>query len=181
LGFDRDPGLPYSNVHAAVAFIVLETVEKRLPQWASVSDGEVQFARDYRPKELIPMRRAAMLPQYLFTLNWADSGPGFSWPGAYYTTWVPSYERFVVTYSADCPDVFGYADIAIGQFEAKEGLKDGSHRIIVKDWKYQRNDCSQERWGYLFGTGLVGEGEGEGEAAAWADEVWGEGWDESSL
>jgi hypothetical protein len=177
LGFDRDPGLPYSNVHAAVASIVLETVEKRLPQWASVSDGEVQFARDYRPKELIPMRRAAMLPQYLFTLNWADSGPGFSWPGAYYTTWVPSYERFVVTYSADCPDALGYADIAIGQFEAKEGLKDGSHRIIVKDWKYQRNDCSQERWGYLFGTGLVGEGE----AAAWADEVWGEGWDESSL
>lgn len=73
-----------------------------------------------------------MLPQYLFTLNWADSGPGFSWPGAYYTTWVPSYERFVVTYSADSPEVWGYADIAIGQFGVKEALKDGSHRLIPR-------------------------------------------------
>ena len=30
LGFDDDPGPPYSNVHAAVAFIVLEAVEKRI-------------------------------------------------------------------------------------------------------------------------------------------------------
>jgi hypothetical protein len=65
----------------------------------------------------------------------------------------------------------------IGQFEAKEGLKDGSRRIIVEDWRYQYKHCSQGRWAYLFGTGLVGEGE----AAAWADEVWGEDWDESSL
>ena len=171
LGFEDDPGLPYSNVHAAVAFIVLEPVEKRLPQWSIVDENdEIQFARDYRPKELIPARRAAMLPQYLFTLNWADSGPGFSWPGAYYTTWVPLYERFVVTYSADTPEVWGYADIAIGQFDAKEGLKDGSQRIIIEDWRMQRDECSQERWGYLFGTGLVDEAE----AKAWADEVWGE-------
>ena len=119
LGFEKETADRYTNVNAAVAFIVLEAVEKRLPQWAGVSDGELQFARDYRPKELIPARRAAMLPQYLFTLNWADSGPGFSWPGAYYTTWVPSYERFVVTYSADSPEVWGYADIAIGQFGVK--------------------------------------------------------------
>ena len=171
LGFAENPGLPYSNIHAAVAFIVLEAVEKRLPQWAAYEDGEVHFARDYRPKELIPARRAAMLPQYLFTLNWADSGPGFSWPGAYYTTWVPLYERFVVTYSADTPEVYGYADLAIGQFEAKEGLKDGSHRIIVEDWGYQYNECSQGRWAYLFETGLIDEGEAE----AWAEEVWGEG------
>jgi len=73
LGFEEDPGHPYTIAHAAVAFIVLEAVEKRLPQWASVADGKVNLARDYRPKELIPARRAAMLPQYLFTLNWADS------------------------------------------------------------------------------------------------------------
>jgi hypothetical protein len=133
-----------------------------------VDDGGVHLARDYRPKELIPARRATMLPQYLFTLNWADSGPGCSWPGAYYTTWVPFYERFVVTYSADTPEVFGYADIAIGQFEAKEGLKDGSHRIIVEDWRSQYHDCGQERWAYLFGTGIVDEAEAE----SWADEVW---------
>jgi hypothetical protein len=78
LGFEEETGEVYTNVQAAVAFIVLEAVEKRLPQWVSVADGEVNFARDYRPKELVPARRAAMLPQYLFTLNWADSGPGFN-------------------------------------------------------------------------------------------------------
>jgi len=171
LGFGEDLASPlYSDVDAAVAFIVLEAVEKRLPQWASVDDEGVHPARDYRPKELIPARRMAMIPQHLFTLNWADSGPGFSWPAAYYATWVPGYARFVVTDSADCPDAFGYTDIAIGNFAKEEGLVEGSRRVVVEDWRTRLAEYNQERWAYLFGEGVVGEAEAE----AWADEAWGE-------
>jgi hypothetical protein len=57
LGFEDDPGLPYSNVHAAVAFIVLEPVEKRLPQWSCVDeDNEIQFARALGKLEIVPER-----------------------------------------------------------------------------------------------------------------------------
>jgi len=169
LGLGEGPERPYSNLDAAVAFIVLEAVEKRLPQWAAVGGGEVQFARDYRPKELVPARRAAMIPQHLFTLNWADSGPGFSWPAAYYATWVPTYDRFVVMVSADCPDAFGYTDIAIGHFGKEESLLEGSRRIVVEDWRYQIGEWDQGRWAYLFFEGLLNEAGAE----SWADEAWG--------
>jgi len=43
----------------------------------------------------------------LFQINWADSGPGLSWPADYNLVWVPSFARFVLTYSADSPDAFG--------------------------------------------------------------------------
>jgi hypothetical protein len=122
LGASDSPGAYYTPASAAVAFIVLESVEDRLPN-CGISDGDgVTLTRDYRPKALVPSRQVAVLPQHLFTLNWADSGPGISWPGAYYTTWVPIYDRYVVTYSADTPEVFGYCDIAIGHFGHDEDL-----------------------------------------------------------
>ena len=171
LGFGEELAAPhYTDVDAAAAFVVLEAVEKRLPQWASVDGGGVHVARDYRPKELIPARRTAMIPQHLFTLNWADSGPGFSWPAAYYATWVPGYDRFAVTDSADCPDAHGYADLAIGHFGKEEGLIEGSRRVVVEDWQRRVAEYDQGRWAYLFGEGLVDETE----ADAWADDAWGE-------
>jgi hypothetical protein len=92
-----------------------------------------------------------------------------SWPTAYYTTWVPYYERFVITDSADCPDAFGYADIAIGHFGREEGLEQGSRRIVVKDRRFQASEWNQGRWVYLFFEGLLGSAEAE----SWADEAWG--------
>ena len=101
-----------------------------------------------------------MIPQHLFTVNWADSGPGFSWPAAYYATWVPYYERFVVTDSADCPDAFGYADVAVGHFGQEEDLLEGSRRIVVEDWRFRIGEWDQGRWAYLFfeGTPRFGRG-----------------------
>jgi hypothetical protein len=61
-------------------------------------------------------RQAALLASELFAIDWAVQGPGFSWPVYYHLVWVPIYERFVVTASADCPDAFGYADFALGHF-----------------------------------------------------------------
>jgi hypothetical protein len=71
-----------------------------------------------------------MPPRHLLTINWADSRPGFSWPVAYYVAWLPYYDRFVVTASADCPDGFGYCDFAIGSFGIETPLKEGARKAI---------------------------------------------------
>jgi hypothetical protein len=93
-----------------------------------------------------------------FTINWADSGPGFSWPVAYYVTWLPYYERFVVTASADCSDAFGYNDFAIGSFGSDKPTKKGARKIVCDDWHNQRA-FEQQPWAYLFSTGLISETE----------------------
>jgi len=79
----------YSEIDAAVASIVLERIQDRLPNWAAVelaeNDGEetvVHLARKVKPRQ--EDRITELLPRYLMMINWADSGPGYSWPVAYY-------------------------------------------------------------------------------------------------
>ena len=52
LGFDKEPNL-YRRIDAAVAFIVLERAEQRLPQWSAVRDHELILAREYRDRTKI--------------------------------------------------------------------------------------------------------------------------------
>ena len=39
---------------------------------------------------------------------------------------------------------------------------------MIFDRSWQRAECDQQRWEYLFDTGLVSKAQ----ALAWADEVW---------
>lgn len=135
LGFEKHPS-HYRLIDAAVAFIVLENAEKRLPGWSALlADGTFVTARPYRDDERVPDRRVLLQSRQLFMINWADSGPGFSWPVAYYLTWLPVYDRFVVTASADCPDGFGYCDFAIGAFGQDKPIKEGARDVVCGDWK----------------------------------------------
>jgi hypothetical protein len=168
LGFKDEPG-HYELIDAAVAFILIERAEQHKPPWASVSGGRaVVLARKYRDSDGVPERKVILQPRSLFEINWADSGPGFSWPVSYYATWVPHYDRFVVTASADCPDAFGYCDFALGAFGGDTPIKDGAKSIICGDWRQQLDEWCQSPWEYLFDTGLISGDE----ARAWADEVW---------
>src|SRR5690349_11554261 len=92
LGFEREPDALYTSSQAAVASIVLESAETRLPQWAAVGEHGVLLARSYRDPEQKPLRKATLLPRRLFTINWASSGPGYSWPTEYRVSWVPLYD-----------------------------------------------------------------------------------------
>jgi hypothetical protein len=77
--------------------------------------------------------------------------------------------RIVVTASADCPETFGgVGDVAIGAFGSETSILEGSRHIIISDWTNQWREHYQERWAYLFDTGIVSKAE----ADAWADEVW---------
>jgi hypothetical protein len=167
LGFEKRCE-PYSRTSAAVAHVVLEAIEERLPVWACWKRDRLVKARSYREPHQKPQRRAALLPSELFAINWASSGPGFDWPVQYHLVWTPIYDRFVVTASADCPDHFGYADFALGHFGREDNIGQSVIRIIRRDWTMQRKECSQERWETLLRTGLVKQDAVE----AVANQVW---------
>ena len=163
-GWDGNLGDPSSN---AVARLVLSNIQGRLPQWAAVyHDGKITLARK---RGTVRQHPISLMPQYLFTINWADSGPGYSWPEAYYATYLPYYDIYVVTLSQDSPDAYGYTDLAIGYFKPVESILEGAHRLITENWSCQLGEYDQSRWAYLFGTGLVDEEI----AQRWSDEVWG--------
>lgn len=148
----------------AVARLVLDGIQKRLPQWALVSGDTVVLGRETTPKR---PRRVDLLPQLLFEINWADSGPGYSWPELYSVAYVPVYDVYVVTASNDSTDAYGYTDRALGWFEAPTPVAEGAKAIIVGNWK-EVSEFLEERWQSLWETGLI-----DAETVyAWAEEVW---------
>ena len=162
------PGLYSSeyDVPNAVARLALARIQDCLPAWAGVNNkGEYFSARQYTRAEVA---KVSYHPQHLFTINWANSGPGFSWPEAYYLVWIPVFERYVVTASQDSPDCYGFEDIAIGwQFfdEDRVGL---AKDIILANWGSVHKPHYEAGWVYLFSPGLVSGSEAE----AWRSEIW---------
>lgn len=169
-GFQKPVLDLYTRHQAAIASMLLERIDRRLPQWSVVdADGTVQFARKLRDRSTLPERRVLASVRHLFTINWATSGPGFSWPLAYHLIWVPTYDRFVVTDSHDSDEIFGCADFALGSSPATASFVDSAGEIIREHWKVHRDQYSQEeRWELLTDTGIIDEAT----VKAWADEVW---------
>ena len=156
---------PYSRTAAAVAHIVLEAIEERLPVWACWKGDKLIKARSYREPHQKPQRRTALLPSELFAINWASSGPGFDWPVQYHLVWTPIRRDRI----GGLPRVlFGYADFALGHFGREDNIGQSVIRIIRRDWTMQRKECSQERWETLLRTGLVKQDAVE----AVANQVW---------
>jgi len=172
LGFEGKAS-GYGEEDAAVAAFVLERIQDTLPQWASVrfvdnEDEETVITVAREIKARLTRRKVELVPQYLMMINWADSGPGFSWPVSYHVTWVPIYERYIVTQSADSPDAFGYCDFAIGHFPKTDDFVSAAAEEISGDWEWQRDQFTKERWAYLFGIGLIDETT----ASRIREEVW---------
>jgi hypothetical protein len=160
--------IDHLTLENAIARICLEPVAPTLPQWASIRDGKVTLARSRRRRTALRTHRPRR-PKYLFTINWADSGPGFSWPEKYFAARLPGYEVCIVTGSADSPDAHGYCDFALGWYLGSVSDIDKAGECIRAWWSGQRFE-GQNRWACLFGTGAVDEET----AQRWADEVWGE-------
>jgi hypothetical protein len=150
----------------AVAQILLHHVQGTLPQWASVSGGTVNVNRQEHKRH--KDARLAFNPKLVCTINWADSGPGFSWPEAYHVTYLPGFDKFVITASRDGPDVWGCADHAIGVADGSQGPVEAARQAITDFWRMQVNEWEQCRWVGLFAEGLIDART----ANVWADEVW---------
>jgi hypothetical protein len=149
----------------AVAQILLHEVQGTLPQWAASGERVSLNRKAHKRHE---DARLSFNPQLICTINWADSGPGFSWPEAYHVTYLPGFDKFVVTASRDGPDVWGCADHAIGSGDGRPGSAGAVKEIIIESWRSQSDDWEQPRWACVFQEGLVDE-----EAAnLWANEVW---------
>lgn len=150
----------------AVARLALARIQDELPAWAGVNEqGEYFSARTYTRSELAAV---SFHPQHLFTINWADSGPGFSWPEAYYLVWLPVFERYVVTASQDSPDCYGFEDIAIGWQFFDDDRVGVARDIILANWGSVHKPNNEDGWAYLFASGVVSESEAE----EWREEIW---------
>lgn len=153
------------HISHAVALLALSHIQERLPQCGMISEGgQMTLTRETLPRS---RGDVMLLPQFLFTINWADSGPGISWPETYHATYLPVFDRYIVTASLDGPDMWGVTDLAIGSFAANCDLITGSGRAISAWWAMQR-DHDQERFAYVWSEGSVSREL----AYRWADEVW---------
>ena len=168
VGVERDcyNNLSEFSIPNAVARIVLSTVQHRLPQWAAHGEDGLVFGRYPFGKHAGKLN---ILPQFLFGINWASTAPGFSWPVDYYVGYLPFYDVYIVTASADSPDAFGYNDIAIGHFQADDDILNSCERVIRTDWQRQLDEWDQQRWENLWNTGLISRER----ATKLADCVWG--------
>ena len=155
------------RISIAVAQILLNPIQGTLPNWGSVrDDGEVILGRlrKNRSKDA----RLNFNPHHVCTINWADSAPGLCWPEAYHVTYLPGFNKYIITASRDGNDTFGCTDNAIGFENSDLSPEEAARLAIVAYWKVQVRDWSQDRWVYLFNEGLINSET----ANYWADETW---------
>jgi hypothetical protein len=156
-----------SPIEAAVAAIVLRSVHKELPWYSGTGLGPETGARWWRPRR--EDSTPSVLPIRLLTINWASSGPGLDWPDEYYLSWVPVYDRYVITVSADSDESLrDRVDMAIHSFAAGDDILAEVKPAIIADWEMERGQFEQGRWEKAYSSGLVSKQL----AGEWADEVW---------
>ncbi len=139
-----------------VARLALASCMASLPQWSVSNRYEITYGRDHWP-HLVQTRDKLINPIHLFTINWADSGPGFSWPDKYCVSRLPGFNCYVVTASQDCEEVHGCCDQAINYFITDESSSIPAQcgHIIERWWRTQFYEGSQSCWQYLFEEGLM--------------------------
>lgn len=152
-------------VAAATAVIVLERIQARVPNWSWMSPKGIVYGREDRSTDV--ERSILMSPVPLFQINWAFTAPGLDWPVAYHCTYVPLYDRYVVTQSADSTDAYGVCDVALGSFSPAADFETACLDIIRVGWAV---DASNE--GQRF-VELTANGRIRADAInALADETW---------
>ena len=142
-----------SQTEIAVAQIVLQGIQGRLPQWLTTNERGFLIAGRRASLRPIKVEYLDLKPELLFCVNWADSAPGISWPEAYYVTHIPGLDQYIVTASRDSRDIFGCTDHALGFSAASEPRLEACRAIVVRYWKKQF--ALGERWDRLFDEGLV--------------------------
>ena len=151
------------------ARIALAPIQDRLPQWACFNlSYKPLFGRTLRP---FPLRKANSQPLLLFGINWATSGPCCDWPEHYHVTWIPHYDRYLVTASSDSKAVHGFEDIALGSFapSSKRGADRKSIGSIISwHWGDLYSRGQEFPWESLWRAGAIGHEL----PFKWRDEIW---------
>jgi hypothetical protein len=159
-------GRDYRAIDNAVARIALAPVRKNLPTWGGLGKDGAFHSRQSENESLLPVRGYRSDPVHVLSINWASSGPGYSWPLRYYISWIPYYERYVVTVSYDSPEVEGYLDLAIGDLSEGASVEKELKSVIVRHW--DRDSMYLQGWEGVIDPGIVKD------PWAWREEVsWG--------
>ena len=159
-------GRDYRAIDNAVARIALAPVRKNLPTWGGLGKDGVFHSRQSENESILPERGYRSDPVHVLSINWASSGPGYSWPLKYYISWIPYYERYVVTVSYDSPEVEGYLDLAIGDLSEGASVEKELKSVIVRHW--DRDSIYLQGWEGVIDPGIVKD------PWAWREEVsWG--------
>ena len=127
-------GRDYRAIDNAVARIALAPVRKNLPTWGGLGKDGAFHSRQSENESILPERGYRSDPVHVLSINWASSGPSYSWPLKYYISWIPYYERYVVTVSYDSPEVEGYLDLAIGDLSEGASVEKELKSVIVRHW-----------------------------------------------
>jgi hypothetical protein len=165
-GFDHDPCEAYTRLDAWVGAFAVRDIQERLPNCGICrNDGVVLTRPIHRDRR---SKKVASAVRFLFGINWADTAPGLSWPADYHLVWLPGFDRWVLAYSADSTDAFGYCDFALGAIGPDEDWREAVRRLLVNDWRFQFSEWDQSPWAYVWRAGLVRTDE----AMAWRREAW---------
>jgi hypothetical protein len=152
---DRDLEAAAGN---ALARMIFSGFEDQLPTFVWSRAGIVFTTRPGREQKRFD-------PQRLFCINWATSGPGFSWPEAYYLCWMPVFERWVLVSARDSPEVDGYCDRLVGHFVDCDEPMGEAEQVIEQHW-LSLQAFEQQRFEELMDCGTAID------ANAIADRVW---------
>jgi hypothetical protein len=167
-GIERGEGSERRRLASGVAQIALAAVEERLPQYATMYEDGFVLGRRARTTNERFDRAVVLRPRFLFSLDWAATAPGVSWPRDYYATWFPGYDVWVVTASADSPELWGVLDIAVGWFDDRVAFADGVRDTIITHWRRDEWLEPGGEWAHFWAEGLVSAAE----ALAWRAAVW---------
>jgi len=88
-GFDHDPCEAYTLLDAWVGAFAVRDIQARLPNCGICREDGVVLTRPIQKNRR--SKKVAGLARFLFRINWADSGPGMSWPADYHLVWLPGF------------------------------------------------------------------------------------------
>jgi hypothetical protein len=135
------------GVCASVGQLCIDAVQQRLTDWYLPPGATERIC--------FPSPLAQLLqPRLICSINWADSGPGCSWPESYGLTYLHPFRRFVVTATPD-QEVWGYSRLAIGAFPRGAAIVGSCRAILEGWWRHQHELGHEEGWTHFLGSGLL--------------------------
>ena len=150
-----EAGLPDAceDDHAlGAAAVILRGIQRRLPQWGGYDGTQGRLARNANQSSGGALQLA---PTLVCVVNWATSGPSYSWPIAYHLTYLPAFDVEVLTASADIPELFGgMCDIAIASRQPAANRRHLAIEMIAECWEDQIATFGSD-WEDVVTSGLV--------------------------
>lgn len=149
---------------SAVAHILQGAPDRWLPRWQASYGPGLSTPVEAAISES-PSRDQALRPQHLLTASWRSGHNGNPASISYYLTWVPGYDRYVVSRAVS--DTRQTGDTALGYFGIDVPLLEGLRELLLADWA-QLADDGVARWSAIRSTGQLTFRIID----SWADLVW---------